>query len=1318
MSPWADRSLIPLLVAAVLLAQVAALAQPTGPAEATTEVDPLPPTGIRGFLENGGQVDADIRYYAWTPEGGVALTRGGAIMTLVDGEADIGCNVLVDFVGASTVMPEGRDPLPGTTNILKGNDPEGWHTGLLTYTQVVYSDLWDGIDLVYRVDGGQLKYEMVIRPGADPADIRMGLSGHQGMAVDDGGDLVVTTVAGVLRDAGLVTFYADDPGTTVDCDFRPLDASTYGFRLGDFDPSRTLLIDPLVYSTFVGGGIGELEEPTAGVALDTSGRALVAGQVNTTDFPTTTGAFQTSNAGGGTDLFVFRLAADGSDVEWSTYVGGSGADFPYDIAVDGNGLPVVVGRTNSTDLPTTLDSFDPLHTGSDHEGFIMKLNAMGTGLVFSTYLGGYNTDEVAAVTLDGADDIYVAGNTLSPDLPTTTGAAFPNHTGLSFDAFLAKVGRSGDIIKALTYLGGAKWDVANAIDIDDGGWVYVGGDTISTDFPATNGSFQDLLSNNLTRDGFIAKVAPDLGALAWATYIGGMANDFVEFLHVDASGSVYAAGDTDSGDFPVTNGSFQETHEGSSETFILRMAANGSQLEYSTFVGGSDREYTEGFAVDASGNALVVGSTISGNFPTITGVEQERRAGQFDQFLFKLDPTGADALYSTYLGGSGWDLANGLALASGGDAIIVGATDSTNFPTTTGAYQETHGGRVDVTVTRHDMFLDTERPVSVPGTDMIVQQHDTVDFDGSNSTDNVGVVNWTWEFTYNGTDHVIFGPTFSWTFHLAGKVYVNLTVRDAVHLIDREWVSVFVNDTEAPVAIAPNSLAGQQHWTVTLDGGGSHDNVGVAVHTWTFRYGDEDMRLVGEKVEFTFRKAGVFLITLTVEDAAGNVDTDQLTITIIDITSPVLVLEEEDIQVDQHTTVRFDASASEDNVGITNISWQFPYAGAPIVLYGPAPAFTFDRVGSYQVTVTAEDANGNRAFGEVRVTVRDITPPVSVAGSDVTIDQGEVVGLDGSGSSDNVGIVTYNWTVVLGDEVIRFSSRQNAFTFLAAGVFTVTLNVTDAAGNTDSDGFTVRVRDITPPEAVVGESMVVGQGDRVIIDGTNSTDNVGIVTYNWELSMGTVKETFHGPVFDHNLTLVGTYRLILQVFDGSGLSDTDDLLFLVLDTEPPVPDAGYDQDIDLDGAARFDGTNSTDNIGIVSWVWTFNYNQAHKELDGSRSSFTFELQGTYVVTLTVTDDAGNTATDTLRVKVTSDDNGGGGGGGPGGTEGSLLWIAVAVVLVLVVALVLVARSRGGEGKEDVDEDMGWAPTEEEKSARDDKGPKGVEEGDAGDEPGV
>ncbi|MCK5254101.1 MAG: SBBP repeat-containing protein, partial [Thermoplasmata archaeon] len=618
---------------------------------------------------------------------------------------------------------------PGVTNIIRGNDPAGWQAGLRTYSRVVYPDLWDGIDLVYRSEGGQLKYDLVLRPGSDPVDVLFDLSGHEDIMVDARGDLVVTTVAGVIRDTGLVAFYANEPTATIDCAFILAGDDTYGFRLGEYDPSRTVVIDPLVYSTYVGGGNGELEEPTAGVVVDGSGRALVAGQTNTTDFPVTVGAFQASNAGGETDLFVLRMAADGSDVEWSTYLGGTGADYPYDIAVDGNGLPVVVGRTNSTDFPTTFGAYDTTHTGSDHEGFIFKLNGGGTALDFSTYLGGNNTDELAAVVLDDTDNVYVAGNTLSSDLPTSVGAAFPNQTGTSFDAFIAKVHRSGSSLEGLTYLGGAKWDVAVAIDVDDQGWVYVGGETISTDFPATNGSFQDFLMNNLSRDAFIAKVGPDLDSLGWATYIGGLSNDYVEFLHVDGNGSVYAAGDTESGMFPVTNNSFQMIHEGASDTFILQMAANGSQLEYSTFLGGSNDDYCEGFAVDDAGRACVVGSTLSADFPTMTGVQQEVRAGKFDTFLFRLDVDWTTPLYSTYLGGTEWDLANGLYQDTDGDAYIVGATDSTNFPTTAGAYQEDHGGRVDVFITKLDLFLDTEPPTAIPGTDMIVEQHDTVDFD-------------------------------------------------------------------------------------------------------------------------------------------------------------------------------------------------------------------------------------------------------------------------------------------------------------------------------------------------------------------------------------------------------------------------------------------------------------------------------------------------------------------------------------------------------------------------------------------------------------
>jgi len=1324
MSPRAIRRLLPMLVIAILVAQLAAatLPQGTGTGTVTPLPDDDPSPGTWGYLENGGQVDPAVRLYTWNPDGGVAFTDTGIIMTLVDPGNDLGCNVRLEFLDAAATFPEGREPVPGVTNFLRGNDPAQWQRDLHTYTRVVYRDLWRDIDLVYRVEAGRAKYELVLRPGADPADVLFGLSGHQDIAIDARGDLVISTVAGIIRDTGLVAFYADEPGTTVECTFRILDDDTYGFSPGDFDPTRTLVIDPLVYSTFVGGGIGELEVPNAGVVVDAAGRALVAGQTNTTDFPVTAGAFQPSNAGGGTDLFVLRMSADGSDTEWATYLGGSGADFPYDIAVDGSGLPVVVGRTNSTDFPTTPGSIDPSHTGADHEGFLFKLDANGNSLVYSTYLGGNNTDELTAVVLDDADNVYVAGNTLSKDLPVSAGAVFPNHTGFSFDAFIAKIGSDGTSIEHLTHLGGAKWDVAVAIDVDDQGWVYVGGETISTDFPVTNNSFQQNLTNNLTRDGFIAKVSPTMDTLGWATYVGGTFNDYVEFIHVDGNGSVYAAGDTESGDFPVTNNSFQTLHEGVVDSFILRMAANGSQLEYSTYVGGSDRDYCEGFAVDDAGRACLVGSTISANFPTMTGVQQELLAGKFDAFLFRLEFDGATPIYSTYVGGSEWDLANGLAMDADGDAYLVGATDSTDYPTTAGAYQETHGGRVDVFITKLDLFLDTERPVSVPGTDMVVEQHDTVDFDGGASTDNVAVVNWTWELTYYGTDEVVWGPTFSWTFDIAGKYYVYLTVRDAVGLTDRQWVSVFVNDTTAPFAVAPGDVQGQQHWEITLDGGASNDNVEVTVHTWTFTYAGEEKVLTGEKVNFVFDEAGVFHITLTVADAAGNTDTDSLTVTIIDITPPDLVVAEHLVYVDQHEVVRFDATASTDNVRITNISWQFVYAGAPIVLYGHEPTFRFDNAGTYSATITAEDANGNRAFDEVWVTVADITSPVAVGGTDVTIDQGGVVTLDASGSSDNVGIVDWEWTVVLGEEESRFSGVHNAFTFLAAGTFPVTLNVTDAAGNADTDRFTVRVRDITPPEAVGGENKVVGQGDSITFDGTASADNVGIVSYTWTLSLGTSEDTFHEANFTYRFTIVGIYQLSLQVFDGSGLSDRDQMIIVVLDTEAPVADAGFDQEVDLDGAVRFDATNSTDNIGIVRLVWTFNYNQAQEELEGINPSFTFQLQGTYTITLAVTDEAGNTGTDTVSVTVVSDEQVGGGGGASGGLGGSLLWVIIAVVLVVVVvAVVVLARSRDGkeeEGSGDGGGDMGWAPTEDEKRSRGDKGTEGDAEGDAGDGAGV
>ena len=214
---------------------------------------------VKGFLENGGQVDDDrVRFYSWNPSGGIALADGGVIMTVVDGTAGLGANVVLEFDGASSSGAEGKDPLPGVTNILKGQDPSEWRKDLRTYREVVYPDLYPGIDLVYRLADGRLKYDLVLRPGSDISEFRVLVSGHEAMDIDPSGDLVIGTAAGPLRDGGLVAFYANDPGTTLDCAFDLLGEDAFGFSLGTYDRARTVVIDPVIYSTFVGGTAGEL----------------------------------------------------------------------------------------------------------------------------------------------------------------------------------------------------------------------------------------------------------------------------------------------------------------------------------------------------------------------------------------------------------------------------------------------------------------------------------------------------------------------------------------------------------------------------------------------------------------------------------------------------------------------------------------------------------------------------------------------------------------------------------------------------------------------------------------------------------------------------------------------------------------------------------------------------------------------------------------------------------------------------------------------------------------------------------------------------
>ncbi len=369
-------------------------------------------------------------------------------------------------------------------------------------------------------------------------------------------------------------------------------------------------------------------------------------------------------------------------LSYSTYIGGTFFDAGQGIAIDGAGNAYITGYTYSSDFPTTTGAVQSGLNGG-RSAFIAKLNAAGTALVYSTYVGGSAIDLGAGIAIDGAGNAYITGSTNSPDFPTTTGALQTTLKG-SQNAFVTELNAAGTALVYSTYLGGSGSDEATAIAVT-GGSAYVTGDTSSADFPATVGAFQTASQTAGQPTGFVAKVNSGGTALAYATYLGGSSVDKGEGIAVDGSGSAYVTGSTSSPDFPTTTGAYQTTLPGSQNAFVTKLSADGSALVYSTYLGGNSSDAGAGIAVDPSGNAVVVGTTGSLNFPTTAGAVQRSLKGFDNAFITKLSATGSSLGFSTYLGGSGGDHGTAVALDNLGNTYVTGYTTSPDFPTTSSA---------------------------------------------------------------------------------------------------------------------------------------------------------------------------------------------------------------------------------------------------------------------------------------------------------------------------------------------------------------------------------------------------------------------------------------------------------------------------------------------------------------------------------------------------------------------------------------------------------------------------------------------------------
>ena len=662
------------------------------------------------FEANHGQSDAKVKFLSRGSGYSLFLTSNEAVLVLSQSEADESRTaprvaraavqarhrksavVRMTLVNANPqAQAAGHDELPGKSNYFIGNDPAKWRTNISTYAKVKYEGVYPGVDLLYYGNHGQLEYDFVVAPGADPRLVTLAFEGAREVLIDAGGDLVLGVEGGEVRQHKPVV-YQEVAGVKQEVAGRYVmkGKRQVGFRVAAYDPSRPLIIDPvLVYSTYLGGGDYDVGTD---VAVDGTGSAYVTGYTVSTDFPTTAGAAQTTHAGGELDAFVTKLGATGSGLIFSTFLGGTGDDFGLDIAVDGAGSAYLTGGTLSTDFPTTAGAVQRTYAGVV-DAFVTKLDATGSGLGFSTYLGGGALDSGQGIALDAAGSVYVTGDADSTNFPTTAGAAQTTKAGAS-DAFVTKLNATGSGLLFSTYLGGSSTDFGYGIAVDAAGSGYVTGATYSTNFPTTVGAAQTTHAGSYV-DAFVTKLNATGSGLVFSTYLGGIGDDDCRGIAVDAAGSAYVTGWTFSTNFPTTAGAVQRTYAGVVDAFVTKLDATGSGLVFSTYLGGSGQDFGLDIDVDATDSAYVTGYADSTNFPTTAGAVQTTNAGGFDAFVSKLDATGSALVYSTYLGGSDEEIAYGTAVDGLGSAYVTGGTYSTNFPTTPGSPQTTQAGDGD-----------------------------------------------------------------------------------------------------------------------------------------------------------------------------------------------------------------------------------------------------------------------------------------------------------------------------------------------------------------------------------------------------------------------------------------------------------------------------------------------------------------------------------------------------------------------------------------------------------------------------------------------
>ncbi len=666
------------------------------------------------FAENKGQLDPRIAYQLQGRNTAVYFTSRGMTLSILEEAKKKAVdqprrrwNLKLDFIGADLkVEPEGRNPARARVSYFKGQQ-KSWRTGIQTYTEVVYPNLWPGIDLVYSGAANRLKYEFIVRPGAEPQQIKLAYRGAGApLTVNRHGQLEIATSFGVIRDDRPLAYQPD--GRKIKSSFlvngeMADGGQAYGFSVGKYDRNQTLVIDPaiLVYAGFIGGG-GDDEGHS--IAVDSSGNAFISGVTTSPQatFPEAAGPDLAYN--GRSDAFVAKVAADGSGLVYAGYIGGDGDEAGHSIAIDSSGNAYLTGWTTSSQSTFPVVGGPGLSFNGAIDAFVAKVDSNGSSLLYCGYLGGDDQDEGLGIAVDPSNRAYLTGLTGSNEstFPVSVGP------GLSFkgaiDAFVARVKADGSGFDYVGYLGGDGDDQGRGIAVDGTGNAYVAGLTTSNEgaFPMT-GSLDPTFNGGT--DAFVAKINSSGSAITYSGFIGGNGIDEAFDIALDGPGNAYLTGRTTSTEatFPKLAGP-DLTFNGAVDAFVAKVNVSGSALVYAGYIGGIDEDEGFGIAVDGSGNAYVAGRTTSSEatFPELNGFDLTLN-GPADGFLAMVEPGGVFLNYAVYHGGDSHEECFGVAVRGFAQPYLTGRTTSSesSFSVLTGPALN-FGGASDAFVARID----------------------------------------------------------------------------------------------------------------------------------------------------------------------------------------------------------------------------------------------------------------------------------------------------------------------------------------------------------------------------------------------------------------------------------------------------------------------------------------------------------------------------------------------------------------------------------------------------------------------------------------